>query len=374
ETGIKQTLRVGDTIARLGGDEFVFLLLNLEIFEECEIIIHRLLEVISAPVLIKNQAVTVSASIGISIFPDDNTVPDTLLRHADQAMYQAKQDGKNCYRIYNHTLDYKHHLRRTAINRIEQALHSHEFQLFFQPKVDMRNGLVFGAEALIRWQHPERNLVLPGEFMPALENHEFATKLDKWVIDQALQQMEAWYQQGLELQISVNISAKSLQADNFVQQLRNALEQHPLVKPCHFELEILETEALNDMALTIQIIEDCQKLGVQFALDDFGTGYSSLSYLKHLPAQTLKIDRSFVHDMLEDEEDLAIVKGVIGLADSFKRKVIAEGVESIEHGQALLRMGCYYAQGYGIAKPMSAENLRSWLREWQAPKAWNNQQ
>ncbi len=367
---IKDTLREGDTIARLGGDEFVFLLLNLNKFEECEIIIHRLLEVISAPIEIQSQMVTVSASIGISIFPDDNTVPDTLLRHADQAMYQAKQDGKNCYRIYNHALDVKHHLRRTALNRIEKGLFNNEFELFFQPKVDMRHGVVFGAEALIRWQHPERHLVLPGEFMPAMENQDLATKLDLWVIDSALKQMQQWRKQGMQLQISVNISAKSLQADDFVKQLNIALLRYPSVNPTNFELEILETEALNDMSLTSQIIQDCQKLGVQFALDDFGTGYSSLSYLKYLPAQTLKIDRSFVRDMLDDEEDLAIVKGVIGLADSFKRKVIAEGVETIEHGRILLNMGCHYAQGYGIAKPMPAHDIILWLETWQMPTEW----
>jgi diguanylate cyclase (GGDEF)-like protein/PAS domain S-box-containing protein len=367
---IKEALRDDDTLARLGGDEFVFLLLNLSRFEECETIIHRLLEIIHVPIEIQNNLISVSASIGITIFPEDDTVPDTLLRHADQAMYQAKQEGKNCYCIYNHALDFKQHLKRTAIARIDQGIENNEFVLFFQPKIDMRNGEVFGAEALIRWQHPERDLVMPIEFMLALENHELATKLDKWVVDSALKQMDSWCTQGWRLQISINISAKSLQAVNFVKELTEALNRYPQVRPEDFELEILETEALNDMALTAQIISDCQKLGVQFALDDFGTGYSSLSYLKHLPAQTLKIDRSFVRDMLEDEEDLAIVKGVIGFADSFKRKVIAEGVESYAHGQALLSMGCLYAQGYGIAKPMPSKKLVPWIKSWRASNEW----
>ena len=164
--------------------------------------------------------------------------------------------------------------------------------------------------------------------------------------------------------------ARSLQADDFVLQLYYAFERYPTTKPAHFELEILETQALHDLSLTSQVIKDCQELGVQFALDDFGTGYSSLSYLKHLPVETLKIDQTFVRNMLEDEDDLAIVQGVIGLAESFRRQVIAEGVESIEHGIALLQMGCHHAQGYGIAKPMPASDLAAWVKEWKVPAEW----
>ncbi|TAK64193.1 EAL domain-containing protein [Methylobacter sp.] len=383
---IKNALREGDTIARLGGDEFVFLLLGLEMVEDCEMTLHRLLEVISAPVTLNNQTVSVSASIGISIFPDDckdaegratkggiaedNTDPDTLLRHADQAMYQAKQAGKNCFHIYNLELDRQLHEHREALNRIGQALEKEEFELFFQPKIDMQQGVVFGAEALIRWRHPERGLVMPGDFLPLLEHHELATKLDAWVIDKALEHMENWHNQGLHLQISVNISARSLQTDDFVLQLYYAFERYPATKPAYFELEILENQAISDLSLTSRIIKDCQALGVQFALDDFGTGYSSLNYLRHLAVETLKIDQTFVRDMLVDEDDLAIVHGVIGLAESFRREIIAEGVESIEHGIALLHMGCHLAQGYGIAKPMPAPELAAWVQAWQAPKEW----
>ncbi|MGZ5076485.1 MAG: EAL domain-containing protein [Methylobacter sp.] len=370
---IKNALREGDTIARLGGDEFVFLLLGLEKVEDCETTLHRLLEVIAEPVSLKNHVVSVSASIGISIYPEDNTDPDTLLRHADQAMYQAKQEGKNCFHIYNLELDRQLHSHREALNRIEQALDNDEFELFFQPKVDMQQGLVFGAEALIRWRHPERGLVMPCEFLPLLEKHDIITRLDAWVIDKALQHMEHWQHLGLQLQISINITAKSLQTDDFILQLYYAFERHPSVKPAHFELEILETQALLDLSLISQVIKDCQTLGVQFALDDFGTGYSSLSYLKHLPAETLKIDQIFVRNMLEDEDDLAIVQGVIGLAESFQRQVIAEGVESIEHGIALLHMGCRHAQGYGIAKPMPASDLASWVEAWQVPEEWKTE-
>jgi diguanylate cyclase (GGDEF)-like protein/PAS domain S-box-containing protein len=367
---IENSLRKGDTIARLGGDEFVFLLLGLNRVEDCETTLHRLLQVINEPITLGNQVVSVSASIGISIFPDDDTDPDTLLRHADQAMYQAKQEGKNCFHVYNLELDRQVHAHREALNRIEQALVNEEFELFFQPKVDMQQGIVFGVEALIRWQHPERGLVMPSDFLPLIEHHELVIKLDAWVIDQALQHMNHWLQAGLQLQVSVNITARSLQTDDFVEQLYSAFERNPTINPAYFELEILETEALHDLRLTSKIIKDCKLLGVQFALDDFGTGYSSLSYLKHLPVKVLKIDQTFVRDMLEDEDDLAIVQAVIGLATSFHLQVIAEGVESIDHGIALLKIGCQYAQGYGIAKPMPASHLLAWVHEWQAPAEW----
>jgi EAL domain-containing protein (putative c-di-GMP-specific phosphodiesterase class I) len=285
-------------------------------------------------------------------------------------MYQTKQDGKNAFHIYNTELDKQLHSHRTALNRIELAFENGEFELYFQPKVDMKKGIVFGAEALIRWQHLERGLVMPKEFLPLIEHNEFANRLDDWVIDRALYHIEQWQTQGLALKISVNISARSLQSVDFVSKLRAAFGRHPLANRHHFELEILETEVLNDLGKTAHIIKSCQALGVQFALDDFGTGYSSLSYLRHLPVQMLKIDQSFVRDMLEDENDLAIVRSVIGLAASFNRQVIAEGVESLEHGTALMAMGCYQAQGYVIAKPMPAADFVVWLQNWEMPSVW----
>jgi len=184
--------------------------------------------------------------------------------------------------------------------------------------------------------------------------------------------MESWLSLGMELQISVNVTARSLQAEDFILQLYYAFERYPTVKPADFELEILETQALHDLHLTSKVIKDCQTLGIKFALDDFGTGYSSLSYLRHLPVETLKIDQIFVRDMLEDEDALAIVQGIIGLAKSFRRQVIAEGVESIEQGIALLKTGCQQVQGYSIAKPMPASEFAGWLKEWKVPKAWTS--
>lgn len=231
-------------------------------------------------------------------------------------------------------------------------------------------GAVRGAEALIRWQHPQRGLLGPGTFLPTIENHPLSVELGEWVIATALEQMGQWLSQGLRLPVSVNIGARQLQQATFASRLAHLLAAHPQVYPQMLELEILETSALEDMTQVAQTITDCQALGVRFALDDFGTGYSSLSHLRHLPAEVIKIDQTFVRDMLEDPDDLAIVKGVIGLAEAFYREVIAEGVETAEHGAVLQALGCVMVQGYGIARPMPAADLPAWVTQWGKSPVW----
>lgn len=367
---MKKTLREEDTVARLGGDEFAFLLLGLKTKNEYETALLRFLAALNAPFQIENHAVSISASIGATIYPNDNSDADTLLRHADQAMYEAKQNHKNCFKIYNTEIAHEFQAHQDKLKEIENALFEDEFVLFFQPKVDMQKGEVIGAEALIRWNHPEHGLLMPNDFLDLIEHHPLAVQLDAWVMNNALKQMTKWHECGLMWTISVNLSAGSLQAHDFSLQLCELLADYPNVKPQHFELEILETEALQDLTKTSEMMKACQKLGVKFSLDDFGTGYSSLAYLRHLPANILKIDQSFVRDMLHDADDLAIVKGVIGLAASFKRYVIAEGVETIEHGTTLSKLKCRYAQGYAIAKPMPAVTFEIWAETWKSPEEW----
>ena len=210
----------------------------------------------------------------------------------------------------------------------------------------------------------------PGEFLPVIEDTDLIVHLGQWVIAQALAQMAAWRAQGLHLAVSINIAARHLQRDDFADQLRAALASHPTVPPGSLHLEVLETAALEDMGRVSKVLDACRALGVTFALDDFGTGYSSLTYFKALPADTLKIDQSFVRDMLRDADDLAIVKGVIGLAAAFRRQVIAEGVESVEQGSALLGLGCELAQGYGIGRPMPAADIAGWVANWRPDAAW----
>ena len=254
--------------------------------------------------------------------------------------------------------------------RLEQALLQREFVLHYQPKINMRTGAVVGAEALIRWQHPERGLLAPGLFLPLIEKHALNEAVGCWMLETAVEQMDIWLQKGLRLPLSVNVSARQFQDAHFVTKRADLMARHPQVNRGLLELEILETSALEDMIAVEKVIRDCQEIGVDFSLDDFGTGYSSLTYLKRLPVATLKIDQSFVRGMLDEAGDLSIVKGIIGLASAFNRSVIAESVETEAHGQRLLLLGCELAQGYGIARPMPADQILRWVSEWQAPAAW----
>lgn len=366
---LKEVLRGGDTVARLGGDEFVLLLLGLQNAEECEQAMQRLLRVIGQPLSVVPEPITLSASIGMSVFPTDEADPDTLLRHADQAMYHAKQAGKNRYHLFDHEQDLHVRIQHDRVSRIEEGLMNGEFSLYYQPKVDLRKGCVVGMEALIRWHHPDRGLVAPADFLPLIEDHDLIVRLGEWVIETALRQMDEWRALGLELSVSVNVAGRHLLATNFVQHLRGALGNHPDAAR-KIELEILETSALEDMAKVSRIIDQCREMGVSCALDDFGTGYSSLTYLKRLPAATIKIDQSFIREMVTDPNNLVIVQGVLGLASAFQRHVVAEGVETAEHGKLLMQLGCDYAQGYGIAKPMPAAQVPAWISGWRPDPEW----
>jgi len=365
-------LREGDTLARIGGDEFVAVMADLAKIEDCEPLLERLLEAASEPVSIEDKILKVSASIGVTLYPQDSVDADMLLRHADQAMYMAKELGKNRYHLFDTAQDDAIKLQREELAAIRLALDKQQFVLHYQPKVNMRTGMVIGLEALIRWQHPEHGLLPPNAFLPTIENSTMSIDVGEWVIDTALTQISRWQTMGIALpdSISVNISAKQLEQPEFSNRLATLLAAHPDVEPKRLELEVLETSALDDVQNVSTTMNACIALGVKFAIDDFGTGYSSLTYLRHLPADLIKIDQCFVRDMLVDTDDLAIVTGVIGLAKSFKRNVIAEGVETIEHGSALLQLGCELAQGYGIAKPMPADTIPAWLVEWKPDVSW----
>ena len=249
-----------------------------------------------------------------------------------------------------------------SIARIQEALVDDEFVLFYQPKINMRSGEVIGVEALIRWQHPEQGLLSPNKFLPVIQQHPFAITLGEWVIRTALTQCSTWKQLGIHLPVSVNVDGIHLQAPNFTEWLRHTLEAFPDIMPDDLEIEALESSALDDIQRVAVIMRDCQAVGVQFALDDFGTGYSTLAYLRYLPASILKIDKSFVYNMLDNKADLLMLKGVLSLADAFQRRVIAEGVETLAHAHALLALGCDYGQGYAFARPMPANKLIEWKK------------
>jgi predicted signal transduction protein with EAL and GGDEF domain len=367
---MKEALREGDTLARIGGDEFIAVMVNLEKVEDSEPALERLLKTTAEPVIVDDTVVQISLSIGVTLYPQDGVDADQLMRHADQAMYVAKQAGKNRYQLFDAAQDSAIKILQQSIGDVRSALDRREFVLHYQPKVNMHTGDVIGVEALIRWQHPVRGLVPPLEFLPAIEGHAISLELGEWVIDTALRQIIHWRSMGVDLPISVNISAYQLQQANFIKRLSTLLAAHPEVDPHYLELEILESSVLSDISQVFDTMNVCHELGVHFSLDDFGTGYSSLTHIKRLPAYLIKIDQSFVRDMLEDIDDLAIVESVVGLAKTFKREVIAEGVETIEHGVALLQLGCELAQGYGIARPMTAGDIPEWISNWKADDSW----
>ena len=369
---MRESLREGDTIARIGGDEFVAVLVDLDENHASLPMILRLLTATAEPVNVDERVLRVSGSIGFTFYPQAEDIEaDQLLRQADQAMYQAKLAGKNRYQVFDAEMDLHVRSRHESVEAIRRGLDLNEFVLFYQPKVNLRLGSVIGAEALIRWQHPERGLLLPGEFLSIIENHPLGIQLGEWVLDTALAQIETWLAQGNPVPVSVNISALHLQQLDFMARLQDLLARHSGVPSGFLELEVLETSALEDIHHVSEIIKTCTGIGVGFALDDFGTGYSSLTYIKHLPAEVLKIDQSFVRNMLHDPEDLAILEGVLGLAHAFHRRIIAEGVETEAQGEMLLQLGCDLAQGYGIALPMVAEALPCWIVNWQPPPNWS---
>lgn len=367
---LQAVLRHDDTLARLGGDEFVILLADIPPLPEGNTVVKRLRSAVNKVLQIDQHQIQLTGSIGVSVYPDDNNDPDTLLRHADKAMFGAKERGRNRIQWFDPAHEQKAQEHRLLLDQVRDALDQQQFELFYQPKVDMQQGTVFGAEALIRWHHPERGLLSPAAFLPAIDGSELEQAVGDWVLEQALRQLAAWQAAGLQLSVAVNISASQLLAPSFRQQLAEGLARYPQLAAERLELEILESTAIRDLLAAREAIHSCQQLGVRFALDDFGTGYSSLTYLRQLPVHCLKIDQSFVRDMLDDPEDRNIVSGVVQLAQVFSRQVIAEGVESIAHARQLLGLGCYLLQGYGVARPMPASQLPSWLLQWQQQADW----
>ncbi|ART83002.1 hypothetical protein CBP31_10505 [Oceanisphaera profunda] len=368
---MKAAIREGDTLARLGGDEFVAILLDIASLDVSMPLLERLLQAAARPVQLGHHRLQVSASLGVTFYPQPETQePEQLIRQADQAMYQAKLAGKNRYFLFDTAQARYMREHHQSVEHIRVALDGDEFVLHYQPKVNMRTGDVIGVEALIRWQHPEQGLLAPANFLPIIEEHRLAIELGNWVIESALIQILDWQQSGLTLPVSVNIAARHLRQPDFATQLAKLLAKYPSVAPAMLELEVLETSTLGDLAQVSKTLEECRVLGVALSLDDFGTGYSSLTYLKRLPTNIIKVDQSFIRDILEDPEDLAILDGVLSLAKAFGRQVIAEGVETLAHGDSLLRMGCDLAQGYGIARPMPAADIPSWITHWQPAPQW----
>ncbi|MEE4637257.1 MAG: EAL domain-containing protein [Wenzhouxiangella sp.] len=368
---MRQAIRQIDTVARLGGDEFALVLVGLQDAEAARPLLDRVLRAVAEPMQHDGHRLEISASLGISFYPQDDSLDaDQLLRQADQAMYQAKLAGKNCQHRFDAAHDRMLRSSHRQIDRIRQGLEDGEFVLHYQPKVDMKKGRLIGMEALIRWEHPEEGLLPPAAFLPLLQQHHLMIRLGDWVIESALTRISDWRHDGLEIPVSINVDPLQLTQPDFIERLGEALARYPDVQAGDLELEVLETSALDETVPMVEIIKAADRLGVTFSLDDFGTGYSSLAYLKRLPVATLKIDRSFVLGMLADPDDLAILQGVISLARNFHKDVIAEGVETEAHGEMLLQLGCRLGQGYAIARPMPGEDVTEWIASWRPPRSW----
>jgi diguanylate cyclase (GGDEF)-like protein len=357
---LQHQLRAGDTLSRLGGDEFVILFEDVEDELALQIPLGRILESLSSPFPLDDHLITVSASIGVTVYPSDNSDADTLIRHADQAMYLAKQAGRNQVCWFDVSNDRHVQQSHQIISQVREALHLQQLVLYYQPKINMRTGEILGMEALLRWIHPQKGLVPPGDFLPQVEHSPLIVDIGEWVLETALKQALEWQAAGRHWSVSVNIAARHIQTPGFVEQLKSILQRYPDTPAHLLEIEILETVALKDVEQARSLILEVQQLGIDFSLDDFGTGYSSLKYLKRLPVSILKIDQGFVRDILDDKEDRALVNAVIGLASAFNRKVIAEGVETWQHAELLLELGCELGQGYGIARPMPAAQVIEW--------------
>ncbi|MFY7864783.1 putative bifunctional diguanylate cyclase/phosphodiesterase [Roseateles sp.] len=382
QAALRSAEQWSDLVARLNGDEFA-LLLRSSGPEEAHLALERLQKVLAQPFRLTSTApvgmpqepqellLNMTASIGATLFPQDNADAETLMRHAGHALYRVKQSGRNGFELFDTAKHLRDEASLLALARVQQALDAGELQLHYQPKIDMSNGQVLGMEALLRWQHPERGLLAPLHFLPLIESTGLAVQVGDWVIEQALKQSAYWLRGGARLQISVNVTARHLQTPDFALRLQELIQRHQEPVAQYLCLEVLESAALADVRSTDQLIKRCREFGVSFALDDFGTGYSTLTYLKHLPVEALKVDRSFVQNMLIDDQDSALVEGVIGLARTFDCLVVAEGVESLAHARALLRLGCQQGQGNGIASAMPAQDVLKWVESF-AQSPWRD--
>ncbi|HEY8094774.1 MAG TPA: EAL domain-containing protein [Methylobacter sp.] len=368
---LKECIRQEDTAARFGGDEFALLLGGFTKISECEQTLERIVASIAAPYPIFGQMAHISASIGVTLFPEDSSDPDLLLRHADQVMYEVKQTSKNGYQLFNAVHEKRNQTTQDFLKKIGVALVKEQFELYYQPKVDCRQGKVVGAEALVRWNHPILGVLAPSEFIPVIEHDDLIITLGEWTIQQALRQLVEWHEAGFGIQLSVNISARQLRNQEFPGRLQAMLAGYGVEIIERLELEIVETAALEDIIIGGDAIRKCRAMGVRVALDDFGTGFSSLAHLKHLAADVLKIDLSFISGMLTTNGDMAIVEGVIGLAVSFRLQVVAEGVEHVDQVLMLLELGCDVMQGYVFARPMPTKQMHSWMEAFTLDPLWS---
>ncbi|MHB1579771.1 MAG: putative bifunctional diguanylate cyclase/phosphodiesterase [Acidithiobacillus sp.] len=368
-TRLHDVLRASDTIVRLAGDEFILLLEKLHSQRDLEDILQRILLALNIRMGVDDQQVGITASAGVTTYPHDNVDPVELIHHADQAVYRAKAAGGNCWTYYDHADDERRRSAQHLRGELERALAKQEFVLYWQPIIDMQSGLCVAAEALIRWQHPERGLLLPDSFLDVAENSTVMQRIGAWVIHNACQHGETWAKQGMVLDIQINLAARQVENHRLCDDLRRALADCPALSAERICLELVERIALRDIAKTARLISDCQSLGVRFALDDFGTGPAALQYLLELGCNQIKIDHSFVIPMAGSQRHQRMIQAMIQMAHALGVTVTAEGIENMESANLLRQMQADRGQGYGIARPMSASGFATyWLHNTAAEK------
>jgi len=360
---VQGCVRAGDSVARRGADEFTVLVSGLQSAVDAARIAQKILETIRVPFVIDQRELFLTTSIGAAVYPADGQDPETLIRNADTAMYRAKEQGRDNYQLYTPTMNARAAERLALENRLRQALHNEELVVHYQPLVDLRTGRIRGAEALLRWQHPELGLLPPAEFIPLAEISGLIVPIGAWVLKTACAQARAWQQMGYRgLAVAVNLSSRQFQQPDLVRQVTEALQSSALEASC-LDLEITESNAMHNAELSIDALKDLKGIGVRISMDDFGTGYSSLNYLKRFPIDRIKIDQSFVRDVTHNPDDAAIASAVIAMAHSLKMGVVAEGVETKEQLAFLRQNRCDEMQGYLFSPPVPALDFERLLKK-----------
>ena len=348
-------------LARLGGDEFTVLLTNLRDVQDASKVARRILQALARPFMVGGHEIFVTVSVGIAIFPADGDSVDVLLKNSDTAMYHAKEQGRNNFQYYSNAMNAEANERLTLEGEVRHATEREEFVVYYQPQIDLRSGRIVGAEALVRWQHPQRGLLGPGEFLQAASDTGMIRAIDEWVLRTACRQSRAWQQRGLAVpSMSINVSNSLFHGTTLLKAVEDALSDTGL-PPDRLELELTESIAMRNVDTSITLLQRLKTRGVQLAIDDFGTGYSSLSYLQRLPVNRVKIDQSFVRELLSRVQPVPIVRAIIAMAHSLQLEVLAEGVEHDTQRTILVAEGCDQAQGYLFGRPMPAAEFEALL-------------
>lgn len=357
-TRIQANLRETDSAYRLSGDEFLVILECLDHPEDAAVVTQRIIDSMSSPILLHNYEVIVKISVGITVFSNDGVSVEALIKEADVAMHNAKGLGHNNYTFYSQEMNTAAFERLSLETDLHNAIQNHELLLYYQPKVDANTNELIGAEALVRWLHPEKGLVLPSVFVPYLEDMGLIDEVGEWVLKTACMQAKIWQESGLHMRMSVNISAKQFRSDKLVATVARVMKETGL-QACYLELELTESMFVENTDQAICTMHELKELGVSLSIDDFGSGYSSLSYLKQFPVDYLKVDRSFVKDVVKNEKDGAIIKAILALAKSLNLGIIAEGVEDELQMEFIRSIGCHEVQGYFISKPVCVQEFES---------------